>query len=221
MLPSAVDEIFPSDPSLQGPGREKECKSQRGWTKSRKEGLLNTVQPKHIWAQRDCGSVHRTCIALHQIGSQCWEVKGHKSPSLNQNLFPMDSHLQMKEYFSPVESHWVYNLLLRAGPTHSNRWSTQNELNDIFEGSWSQNFRTFYLFLNFTLQVICICFMLPVLCFCGIPVSPHLSVLFVCSFLMCVLFLCLFLFYLFVLAYYGCFLFYLILLLFFRCVFAF
>lgn len=56
------------------------------------------------------------------------EESGHMFPALTKNL----SAFEIKIYFTPVESHWVYYPHLRASRMSSSRWTTQNNLNGIF-----------------------------------------------------------------------------------------
>lgn len=118
-----------SVPSPEGSGklrkrRHKECKSQSGCTTPRKAGLVDTAGPVRIGTHRDGGSLLRACAAgLGLIGSRC---RGEVNPVLpvpNPELFPIDSHSQ-RNLFSPMEPHWVYKPLLRAGPIPSGRWPT-------------------------------------------------------------------------------------------------
>lgn len=55
----------------------------------------------------------------------------HDLLALTKKPSPTDSSLQMRNYFSLVESHWIYKLHSRAGTMPSSRWPTQNELSDI------------------------------------------------------------------------------------------
>ena len=69
-------------------------------------------------------------------------------PALTKKLSPTDSTLQMRNYFSLVESHWIYKLHSRAGTMPSTRWPTQNELSGI-EGFFFKCYWTFAYILWF------------------------------------------------------------------------
>lgn len=55
------------------------------------------------------------------------------APIPNQKLSPTHNVLQRKSSFSTMESHWLLQPHLKAGPMPSSRWTTQqNELDGIF-----------------------------------------------------------------------------------------
>lgn len=85
-----------------------------------------TWPPKQCWVQAACTGPEQISP---RWGPTIEKRSGHKPISLTQKLSLMDNHLQMKNLFSPVESHWAimggYKQLLRPGSMPSNRQPTQ------------------------------------------------------------------------------------------------
>lgn len=100
----------------------------------------------------------------------------HVPPSVTQKLSPADNHSQMNNLFSLRESRQRNKPLLSTGPIPSNRRPTENELNDVFRGSLSQQLGHLWVYcllsclfsfmFNFTIQLFLSFFIYPagVLC---------------------------------------------------------
>lgn len=92
----------------------------------REKGLLNTTRLTHTQ------ELKVACTVPTQVqgrwGSSAERGSGYKPTSLSQNLFPIDNHLQSKNYFSPLESYQVHKPHLLEGlcPEVS-RWPIQNK----------------------------------------------------------------------------------------------
>ena len=63
-------------------------------------------------------------------------------------LNPVDNFTQRKNWFSPMESLWVYKLLLRPGPMPSSRRLTQSKSNDIFGALFHKGLSGKLIFLS-------------------------------------------------------------------------
>lgn len=92
---SALQGMFPSNPSSQGSGNSleekgKECQSQRG---QRNQGLLDLAGMAGVYELRDCTGPAQVCTRWR---SKSWKRSGHSPPFLAQTLSLMDSRLQVE-----------------------------------------------------------------------------------------------------------------------------
>ena len=110
--------------------RWKEFKSQWGVGTTKKHSLLS-IEPMHIYTQRRCAWGLQES---EPVRSQRWKKWPH-IPISSPDISPVDSHLWMKNEFSPRESHQRNKLLLSIGYMLHSRWSAESKLRGIFWGS--------------------------------------------------------------------------------------
>lgn len=76
--------MSPSIPLCQGSGKPVE--------EAEGENTKETNDSRTVQSHRDCGSMHRICTDLGQMGSHDETRSGHKTSSLAQELSPNDNH---------------------------------------------------------------------------------------------------------------------------------
>jgi hypothetical protein len=115
---------------------------------TKERSLPDTPGLMHIWTQRDCGTIHSTYIGMSQIGLQHLEWMTRRS-IYNPEAISNKQLLGKEMLFF---SKWVslaIQTTLEINSKPRSRWSTQNELNVIFED-------LFFCVLLF----VCVCFIL-------------------------------------------------------------
>lgn len=80
---------------------------QKGWRTPRKQDFLN----QQDWCSYELTEIEAACpgpaqVYTRELGSESWKEKWTHVPSPTQKLSPMDSPLQMKNWFSSKQSHW-------------------------------------------------------------------------------------------------------------------
>lgn len=121
------------------------------------------------------------CTGPTQIQARCCPSieRGSKPSFLTQKLSPIDSHLQRKILFSPVESHWAHKPHLRGTP-HTHSQPTQTNSMVFLEG-------VCFIILCLGILVPCRSFAYVLwflsLCFHGISVCFRVCMCFLCFFL--------------------------------------
>lgn len=106
--PSALNRMFPSNPSPEGPGNPVEEVPEKNARSSRDGGHHGNTRPSkysrinaHVNSQRlEQHAQGQSGSAPHSMGvGGCpWAKRsGHMPPTPTQKLFPIDNHLQMKQ----------------------------------------------------------------------------------------------------------------------------
>lgn len=99
----------------------------RIWMILRKQCLPDTVGLTHMWIQRTCAIICKTCTCSSQMGSLCWERKQTWTSIPIKSAFADDDHSHGGGSVFPTEHLWV--CWLHCGPgsmTRSGR-SAQDE----------------------------------------------------------------------------------------------
>jgi hypothetical protein len=122
----------------KGLGNPKEEKAKSLQKPGRMEDTKETMPSRHCrlthkWTHRHYGSIHRDCTQLSQMGSQHWQCGVYRIsiPNKKKKLSLIDNYSQRKNWFSTIQSCWLYKSHLSTRPMSCNVWPTWNELRGI------------------------------------------------------------------------------------------
>lgn len=122
----------------------KDCKVVRWWMIPRNHCFLNTTGMIHVWTQRECDSIRKTCTSSNQAKSQHGEGKSGT----------MTYYVETENQCSLMDWHCVHKPHSRASPIAKGSWLTQNRLLGFFGLVWFCIFLSYWFYLLLIIALI-------------------------------------------------------------------